>query len=136
MSAPIRIELDEHERTAPYESDRWASSDRGWVFAYKGEEEKAYPSYGRDYVTVGHYLDYGPEKGPANVHAVCCVTRESCHVATPKEAIAWIMAQASGKVAGYFANEALARGAWTHDADAIRKLTVDESIQLSLVVAS
>lgn len=93
---------DIHEASAPYESDRWAATDRGWLFHGCG-------------TSLGHYLDYGPRDGQdrspdGNVHA--CAIRHSdrtlsdgrhvCDVGatvsryfrTCEEARAWIEAQA------------------------------------------
>jgi hypothetical protein len=137
MRDTLCLEVDQHWRNAPYESDRWASSDRGWIFAVRSTSAERVPRVlGRDYATIGTYLDYGPAEGPANVHAVCHVTRNAKHFASPKEALDWILREASGKIADYVANEWLRVGAYTHEADEVRRLPVVETVQLTLEAAS
>ena len=75
--AKARAGWDDYKAVAPRSSDRWASSDRGWLFA--GGENRA----------IGHYLDYGANhyrsgheycraectcerSQPGHVHAVVC----------------------------------------------------------------
>jgi hypothetical protein len=88
------MQWDIHEASAPYESDRWASSDRGWLFGCE-----------RCKTSLGHYLDYGQTSAAGHpdgdVHAVLihhhehggrCLTRtaESRHFRTPAQARAWL----------------------------------------------
>lgn len=117
----ITTEWDIHTDKVPYSSDRWATSGRGWLFANKGYQRKDGASYGSDYVTLGHYLAYSPGyEGHTTdyVHAVSCVTRESSWHATPESA------QASGRVASYFANEHRRAGGYQHTAEDIERMQV------------
>jgi hypothetical protein len=102
------LTCDAHEASAPYESDRWASTDRGWLY------DPAHPNadYHGGNLPIGNYLDYGPcgehyRNNPDGAVHVCFtpwwidpVTRsicrgvtESTHVHTPAEAQAWLAEQ-------------------------------------------
>ncbi len=118
--ARITLEWNDHTDKVPHASDRWASSDRGWLFATLG---KTHIHYGTDYITLGHYLDYGGCEGYAEktltVHAVSCVDRSSAHFATVTEARAWIEAQSKGREARYFAECHRTAGGYLHNAQKI-----------------
>jgi hypothetical protein len=133
METTIHIELSDFSAKAPYSSDQWASTDRGWIFAVRGDRQDGY--YGEDYVTLGHYLDYEPcgYARPA-VHAHSCVTRQSKHFETPTEARLWILEQAKGQVAKHFAQEAQSRGVYQHQVEEIARFPVDESVQFPMPV--
>lgn len=82
---------DDYSAKAKKRSDRWAATDRGWFYAGTGDSR----------ITLGHYLDYGPnhyrspesrEAQPGNVHAVSC-TSGSHYFETVAQAKAWIEAQ-------------------------------------------
>ena len=126
----LYIECDDYSASAPYHSDRWATSDRGWIFAVRPNMDRTTGDHGHAYVTLGTYLDYSANNGA--IHAVCYVTRESTNFMSVREAKAWILDRARGRIAEYFACEASTRGAYQHEADAIRKLAVDETVQLGL----
>jgi len=114
---------DDHTSRAPHESDRWASSDRGWLFASIEMAPQELSRYG---ATLGHYLDYSGCASYAGrvdtVHAVSCVSRESAHFATVTEAKAFIDAAARGKVAGFLARCYLRVGGYTHRAEELARL--------------
>lgn len=81
---------DDHTDKVSRRSQRWAATDRGWLFAGRGEIAAC----------LGHYLDYGPcspryaaEHAGATVHAVSCVTRKSAWCASVAAAKAWIEEQ-------------------------------------------
>jgi hypothetical protein len=108
----IVLRWDAHEKSAPYESDRWAASDRGWLFAGIEPSPLNVSVTGTTYVCLGHYLDYeripdhapyGTKAAGKTVHAVSCVSRASEHFATPAEARAWIEDEAVARIASYFA---------------------------------
>lgn len=95
-------EWDCHWASVPYESDRWASSDRGWLFGYTDETKTQYRC-------LGHYLDYSHcwdadviTKHGGAVYAVTTDPRGACHFATVEAAIAWIDKWATGQ-GGLFA---------------------------------
>jgi hypothetical protein len=92
---------DIHEASAPHESERWAITDRGWLFHGCG-------------TALGHYLDYGPDwngedRSPdGNVHAVSIshtrhengcttATREARHFRTCVQARAWLESEAEAQ---------------------------------------
>lgn len=101
-----------HEAAAPYESDRWATTDRGWLYdpAHPDRSEHDWLFPGN--LPVGNYLDYGPcgehyRNNPRGAVHACFtpwyvepITRSLCrdltvstHVHTPAEAQAWIAEQ-------------------------------------------
>lgn len=103
-----------YRRNVPYESDEWATSDRGWLY------DPEHPDRDRSYngnLPVGNYLDYGPcgdhylEKPGGAVHACytpwyvdectgCIVhlpTVASWH-RTTAEAKAWIEEKHTGQL--------------------------------------
>jgi hypothetical protein len=123
LETKIVLRWDIHEKSAPYESDRWASSDRGWLFAEIYPRSLSISVTGTTHVCLGHYLDY-ERPGEPSVHAVSCVTRESKHFASPSDAQTWILAQASGRVTDYFA--ACHQG-YEHQKDAYRRMVCDEN---------
>jgi hypothetical protein len=118
----IVLEWDCHTDKVPYPDDRWASSDRGWLFAKLEPAPSPVSNYAETYVTLGTYLDYANCESYAGkaetVHAVSYVTRESITVRTVEEAKAWIAAQAgdSGRIARFFASEHLRAGGYHHRA--------------------
>ena len=123
----ITIQILDHSPRNPYASDAWATTDRGWIYAVR--DDITYDAT----TCLGHYLDYGPCGRPSpSVHAVSCVTREARYFHTPREANAWLLSQAAGHIAEHVASEALRRGAYQHEADAIARLPVDESAQANL----
>jgi hypothetical protein len=117
----ITLEWDAHTRKALYESDRWAASDRGWLYATIQPSSMSIQVTGTTYVTLGHYLDYERD-GKPYVHAVSCVTRESIVVDTPEQARSWIEAQAAGRIARFFGD---CHQGYEHRKVAIRGLPVD-----------
>ncbi len=95
---------DAFEASAPHESDRWATTDRGWLY------DPAHPDqWPGQNLPVGNYLDYGPlgehhRQNPAGaVHAVFTPWYEdhghrraptiATHVHTPAQAQEWITEQ-------------------------------------------
>ena len=103
------VSWDIHEASAPYESDRWASSDRGWLHGC--------PCHGCT-TSLGHYLDYtgtseDGRRPEGNVHAVLiahvahrpgpygaqCSTRTSAvrWFRTSAEARAWLESESTGQ---------------------------------------
>lgn len=121
----ITLHIEDHSPSAPHDSDAWAVTARGWIWAARGDE---------DAVCLGHYLDYQRAEAKP-IHVVSCVTRESCYVATPAEANAWILDRAEGKIAAHCASDLLRRGGYQHEADEVARLTVHGEVQLSLVVS-
>lgn len=121
MKERITLEWDAHLKSAPCESDRWAASDRGWLYATIQPSPMSIHVTGVTYVTLGHYLDY-ERKGRPYVHAVCCVTRESKVCETPEEARRWIESQCAGRIARYFGD---CHTGYEHRREAIRGLPVD-----------
>ena len=89
---------DEYSDKLSFHADGWASTDRGWLFAGRGERAR----------TLGHYLDYGPcgphyaaDNDGCTVHAVSCMRPSetgygyaSAWCATVAAAKAWIEAHA------------------------------------------
>lgn len=67
----VTLRVDAFQATAPYESDRWASTDRGWLYDVEHPARN-----GRENLPVGNYLDYGPcgahhrERPEGSVHAM------------------------------------------------------------------
>jgi hypothetical protein len=65
MQATLGILSDDYSASAPIESDRWAATDRGWLYDY------AFGNW-----PVGNYVDYAPcgphhaEHPEGAVHAV------------------------------------------------------------------
>lgn len=121
MKERIVLEWDAHTKAAPYESDRWAATDRGWLYAHIQPSPMTIHVTGCTYVTLGHYLDYEREGRPY-VHAVSCVTRESQVFGSPEEARSWIEGQATGRIARFFGD---CHSGYEHRKNAIRGLPVD-----------
>ena len=122
----ITLEWDKHTARVPHASTRWASSDRGWLFASRAPRRIG-AVYGRDYVTLGHYLAYSPH-ALDYVHAVSCVTRESTWHETAESAATWIETQARGKVSVYFGDEHRRFGGYVLEADKITRTAVRSEI--------
>ncbi len=125
MKERIALRWDVHEKAAPVASDRWAASDRGWLFAEITPAPHSCNVTGSTYVCLGHYLDYETANGERTadraVHAVSCVTRDSAYFATPESARAWIESEANGRVASHFASQ---HNGYEHRKEAIRKMQV------------
>lgn len=110
---------NEYSTAATHESDKWASTDRGWLKALTGpwkyEDASQYthetmpvpdedvPGGWREQSTLGNYLDYGPDhyrsaedraKQPGNVHCVCYPSHTYGYVETVEQARAWIESEA------------------------------------------
>ncbi len=126
MREKIVVFADAHRKAAPHASDEWAASDRGWLRAKIVPAPMAISVTGTTHVCLGHWLDYerkeGEEHHGASVHAVSTVTRESQWFATPAEALAWLLAQAAGRVAEHFAS---AHNGYEHRKAEIRRMAVD-----------
>ena len=121
----IVLRWDVHEKAAPYESDRWAASDRGWLYAEIVPAPMTIHVTGTTAVCLGHYLDYETanrerSEGRA-VHAVSCVTRDSGYFASPESARAWLESEARGRVASHFAD---CHNGYEHRKEEIRKMRV------------
>lgn len=102
----LLLRVDAYSASEPIESDRWATTDRGWIY------DDGHPDRDRAYDgnrPIGNYLDYGPcgehyRTDPRGaVHACytpwridpvtggyCRFFGESRHCKTVGEAIAWI----------------------------------------------
>lgn len=99
MAKRIKIRWDDHQAAASRRSNRWAATDRGWLFA----EHPADPAEHHASFTecLGHYLDYGPcspryasEHDGATFHAVSCVARCSAWLPDAEAAKRWIESHA------------------------------------------
>lgn len=106
-----------HTDKVPHASEAWAATDRGWYYIETGH-------FGRERVTLGHYLDYPTtaRNHEKTIHAVSCVTSTSEHFATVPEAQAWIEAQAFGSRAVDYAGSQLAQfGLYPHQVEDWKK---------------
>jgi hypothetical protein len=110
----LTLSWRDHEASAPYSSERWAATDRGWFHgAIKGADVK---------VALGSYLYYPDREGPA-IHAVCSVGKASAWFDDILAARDWIerTANESGTVE-YMLKSLLSRGEIRQvQADEIRK---------------
>lgn len=80
---------DDHTDKVSRRSNRWASTDRGWLFRDDSD------------TSLGHYLDYGPSahdgsprSAAGNVHACSVVTGASRYFVTYDAAKRWIESEA------------------------------------------
>ena len=106
------IIVDAHWLDAPYESEEWAATDRGWVLDTEHPDRDCYQGN----LPIGNYLDYGPcrrhyrEHPDGSVHACYTpwhmdkVTGTVIHTGTKARwcrdvhaAIAWIKEQHTGQ---------------------------------------
>lgn len=86
------------EVSAPFESDRWAATDRGWLWS---QERDASGDCG---IALGHYMHYPMHtERTKRYHAVVCAirgvigSRAIAWFETAAEARAWIEEQATGQ---------------------------------------
>jgi hypothetical protein len=126
MENPVKTYWDANRKAAPYESDEWAVSDRGWLRA-AGNTDRMRAEMHDETHCLGHYLDYERKCSSApdetkTVHAVSCVTKNSSYHATPEEARAWLEAEAKGREFFYVLDQLRSRGAYTHVIDELRTL--------------
>lgn len=100
---------DEYRASAKHSSERWAISDRGWLF-----DRKHKLGEGQPVSSLGNYLDYGPDhyrssheycggvckcrvSQPGNIHCVVYAgnSTRTQYVETIKQAREWIEASAN-----------------------------------------
>jgi hypothetical protein len=123
--AALRFEWHAHRKAAPYSSDEWAASDRGWYRAYPGTSRMSEVMHDES-VCLGHYLDYehkcdSAPDGKKTVHAVSTVTRESSYHATPEAARQWLESEARGREFEYVLSMLRQKGTYEHVIDELRK---------------
>ena len=98
------LEWDAYRASEPFSSDRWASSDRGWLMRrgrLEGEPTLGhYLHYGKDHHRSGHEYCRGecvcPLSQPGTVHAHSVVTLRNHYFETVEDAQKWLESEAIG----------------------------------------
>jgi hypothetical protein len=109
------MKWDEYTAAVSTRSNRWATSDRGWLWPDNRKQAFSTMASAED-AALGHYLDYGPnhyrspheycgsecrcaESQPGSVHAYSCVTKTARYFRTVAVAKAWLEQEAARKEA-------------------------------------